>query len=187
MHFKAFQGIKKWKIKEKATEEDQSISAEEPVNEETMNEKIADLNQENELTKTIPDVVDDEDIFLKPHGPLGELEPEEDDEPYVKDNDNIAITETITKEKEVPDSIKVVEVKASELSAVKETESDVSQPLSDDPKPPSDDFSSLFNQEEEVENPLAGLIRSLPDVTAQELFHDLNEIKEIIKERQHAS
>ena len=45
-----------------------------------------------------------------------------------------------------------------------------------------DSINSLFNQEDDEVNPLANLINSLPDVTAQELLDDLGEIKEIIRE-----
>jgi hypothetical protein len=48
-----------------------------------------------------------------------------------------------------------------------------------------DDLSQLFSQDEEEENPLAALINALPDVSAQELLDDLQEIKMIIRESQH--
>ncbi len=48
----------------------------------------------------------------------------------------------------------------------------------------SDSLGDLFDDEEEEENPLANLIKSLPDVSAQEIIDDLNEIKGIIKEWQ---
>jgi hypothetical protein len=47
-----------------------------------------------------------------------------------------------------------------------------------------DSLSNLFNQDEEEENPLAALINSLPDVSAQELLDDLQEIKDIIRDGQ---
>ena len=49
-----------------------------------------------------------------------------------------------------------------------------------------DGFNNLFSNDEEEENPLANLINSLPDVTVQELLDDLQEIKEILKDWQHA-
>ena len=48
----------------------------------------------------------------------------------------------------------------------------------------SDSLNNLFSDEEEEENPLANLIKSLPDVTAQEIMDDINEIKGIIREWQ---
>jgi len=50
----------------------------------------------------------------------------------------------------------------------------------------SDSINNLFSDDEEEENPLANLIKSLPDVTAEELIDDLNEIKGIIKEWQRS-
>lgn len=47
-----------------------------------------------------------------------------------------------------------------------------------------DGFSDLFSDEEEDVNPLANLINNLPEVSAQELINELEELKEIIKERQ---
>jgi len=47
-------------------------------------------------------------------------------------------------------------------------------------------FSSLFTSDDSEENPLAALINSLPDVSAQELMNDLGEIKDIIREWQHS-
>ncbi len=65
-------------------------------------------------------------------------------------------------------------------------EATVTAEAENEPKPEddSDSFNSLFSDEEEEANPLANLINSLPDVTAQELFDELKEIKEIILERQ---
>ncbi|MFC1964680.1 hypothetical protein ACFLWG_01575 [Chloroflexota bacterium] len=44
-------------------------------------------------------------------------------------------------------------------------------------------FSDLFDDEEEQENLLVGLISSLPDVTAEELLNELQEIEAMIRER----
>ncbi len=70
-----------------------------------------------------------------------------------------------------------VEKPSAEASAQTEAKSE--------PKPADDNdsFNNLFSNEEEDVNPLANLINALPDVTAQELFDDLKEIKEIIQER----
>lgn len=47
-----------------------------------------------------------------------------------------------------------------------------------------DSFSNLFSQEEEEENPLAGLISSLPDATATELLNDVHEIQKMMQQWQ---
>ena len=46
----------------------------------------------------------------------------------------------------------------------------------------SDSLSNLFNQDEEVINPLMDLIASLPDVTARELLAEAQEVSAIILE-----
>ena len=43
-----------------------------------------------------------------------------------------------------------------------------------------DSFSNLFSQEEEEENPLAGLITSLTDVAAGELIEEAQEVKTLL-------
>ncbi|MFA5308862.1 MAG: hypothetical protein WC370_05160 [Dehalococcoidales bacterium] len=45
----------------------------------------------------------------------------------------------------------------------------------------SDSLSSLFAQDEEEEYPLAGLMQSLPDISAGELLDDIKEIKNIMQ------
>ena len=47
-----------------------------------------------------------------------------------------------------------------------------------------DSFGNLFSQEEEDENPLAGLINSLPDATATELLNEAHEIQEMMQQWQ---
>jgi hypothetical protein len=54
------------------------------------------------------------------------------------------------------------------------------------PKNSNTDFNNLFSEQEEEVNPLANLISSLPEVSAQELINELEEIKEIIRERQQS-
>lgn len=44
------------------------------------------------------------------------------------------------------------------------------------------DADNFFGEMEEEENPLAGLISSLPDVNIEELLHDVEEIKELATE-----
>ena len=48
----------------------------------------------------------------------------------------------------------------------------------------SDSLSDLFSDDEEEENPLAGLITSLPDVTATELLEDMKEVQVLLREWQ---
>jgi len=48
----------------------------------------------------------------------------------------------------------------------------------------SDSLADLFSQDEEEENPLAGLIASLPNLTAKEVLDELEEIKAMVLEWQ---
>ncbi|MDD5127536.1 MAG: hypothetical protein PHR43_05530 [Dehalococcoidales bacterium] len=57
-------------------------------------------------------------------------------------------------------------------------------------KPPEikakdDSLADLFNQDDEKENPLSGLIRSLPNVSASELLNEAKEVSNIIKDWRH--
>jgi len=88
----------------------------------------------------------------------------------------------IKAEAEKPSAEAPAPVEAEKPSAEASTQTEAKS----EPKPADDNdsFNNLFSNEEEEANPLANLINALPDVTAQELFDDLKEIKEIILERQ---
>ena len=45
-----------------------------------------------------------------------------------------------------------------------------------------DSISNLFSDDEEEENPLAGLITSLPDVTARELLDEVQEVEAMVRQ-----
>ena len=49
-----------------------------------------------------------------------------------------------------------------------------------------DSLSNLFSQDEEEENPLAGLIASLPDVAARELLGEAQEVEEMLRKWQQS-
>ena len=53
-------------------------------------------------------------------------------------------------------------------------------------KEEDDSFSDLFGQGEEEENPLAGLITSLPDVTAEEILEEAKELQIMLSGRQQS-
>jgi hypothetical protein len=132
-----------------------------------------------------------------PHGPIGELslEPAGIDKKESPDDDIVLpgggepIIKVVEMSKK-PDANKVAaangvsavpkapEVKAQEKPPAPAVKPEV-KPISAE-----DSLSNLFSSHEEEANPLASLISSLPDVTAQELVDDLNEIKGIIKEWQ---
>jgi len=126
-----------------------------------------------ELSDTAKDSEADKDAPPQPHGPLSELSVEPGDEPIDEETDIGTLLG------EADEQVKVVEAEA-EAGAAAPAEAE-KQPATEEE---SDSLDSLFNQEEDEVNPLANLINSLPDVTAQELLDDLQEIKEIIREWQ---
>jgi hypothetical protein len=113
------------------------------------------------------------DAPVKPHGPLGELsvDPETLSDTFVDE------PEAAIQPEEKGEAVKLVQV-ASDKVAKKEEPKEVKK------QDASESLSNLFSQDDDEVNPLANLINSLPDVTAQELMDDLNEIKGIIKEWQ---
>ena len=170
--------------------------------EEKINGKTKDLEetaqQLEELTEDAGEVKEDEEAPVGPHEPLDELtvEPEDKksddeaeavgphqplDELTIEPEDKLAEIDEDEPEADLAEGegeIKVVEVKAGD-EPVAEAES---EPKVDDIG--DDSINNLFADEEEEENPLANLIRAMPDVTANELVDDLVEIQGIIKEWQ---
>lgn len=198
--------IKGFKIgKSKNKTEEETVTTEETTAEQItemedkLNGKTKNLEETAQELKELSEVVpEDEEAPVGPHGPLDELkvEPEDDNadeedilagphEPLnelsIEPEDKLAELDDNGPEADLPedtDEIKVVEVKAGDEPAP-EAES---EPKTDDLG--NDSINNLFADEEEEENPLANLIKAMPDVTAQELVDDLDEIQGIIKEWQ---
>jgi hypothetical protein len=129
-----------------------------------------------------------------PHGPLVELTLEADEKP----GDVISLIDIPEDDEseEEEEVIKLVEVSAAVLPPAQGIKAPPPEPSAGSAEPPkkeeeiklddsNDSLNNLFNDDEEEENPLANLIKSLPDVTARELIDDLTEIKGIIKEWQN--
>jgi hypothetical protein len=128
----------------------------------------------DELTVDPDDVqADDEVLSVGPHPPLDELSIEPEDKLAEIDAD--VDTDLLEEDAE---EIKVVEVVAGSKPAAEVEKEPKVEDIG------NDSINSLFSDEEDDENPLANLIKSLPDVTAQELVDDLEEIQGIIKEWQ---
>jgi len=148
-----------------------------------------------------------EDIPAGPHAPLDELsiEPEDklaevdDYEPDLGEpGEAIKVVEVIGGDSPKPEGesdIKVEDIGGDSPKPEGESDVKVEDIGGDSPKPEGeteakvedlggDSINNLFSDEEDEENPLANLIKSLPDVTANELLDDLNEIQGIIKEWQ---
>lgn len=121
---------------------------------------------------------------VKPHAPLQELSLDNSEVPG--NGDTIAAEEVALPAEEEAESIKLVELPTDPAAAA--------------PAPPaakkdagskdaggldlSASISNIFNNIDDEENPLANLIKVLPDVAATELLDDLKEINDIIKDWQ---
>ena len=196
MRLKSFKGLSTGKVKEKEAESGiviEGTTADQLVRmEKKLTGRKKDLEdatrQIQDLSTLTDDYADDEPIG--PHGPLQELTlediPDDDDllELPVDFPQNVEAP-VVTKlevsaappqpDSEIKDIIDVAAIDASENE-------DAEQPGKIDF---SDPFSDLFEDDGEDENPLAALIRNLPDVSVEELVDDLTEIKNIIREWQH--
>jgi hypothetical protein len=171
--------------------------------EEHLNGRTDNLKQTAKQLKKLSDKVssskENEDISHKPHGPIAVLEVGAED--IVSRADIIRESDIGDPPEEEGEVVKLVEVsvKAATLpkaeaanppkaQAVTPPKAEATTPPKEEKKPPpeegSDSLNKLFSNDEEEENPLANLIRSLPDVTTEELIDDLNEIKAIIKDWQ---
>lgn len=187
MRLKGLESLKNLKIgksKEKpdveTAEEGDIPSAQEASLEEQLNHRTKDLEateqQLKELSNTMNGSEKDEEAPPQPHGPLSELTVEPEDELLDLDEE----TDASTLLGEAEEEVKTVEVGAGVAAPAEAEKEPAKEPEKEEE---SDSFNSLFSQEEEEENPLAALVNSLPDVTAQELLYDLQEIKEIMQER----
>ena len=120
--------------------------------------KVVESSEEDE-TQVVEDSEEDEaqavDLFEQPNKPEGELSAQPKEEPTAEEKD---VSSLLGKAEE-------------EKGEQGNEEEDIS-------------FSSLFDEEEEEENPLAGLITSFPDITAQELLEEVQEVKKIVHEWQ---
>lgn len=184
MRFKGFESLKNLKIsrsKEKP-DGDTAEAGDTPATqaaglEEQLNHRTKDLEateqQLREFANTVNGSEKDEETPPQPHGPLTELTVEPEDKLMDLDKE----TDVGTLLGEADEEVKIVQVGAG-AAAPAEAEKEPAK------KEEIDSLNSLFSQEDEEENPLAALINSLPDVTAQELLDDLQEIKEIMREWQ---
>ena len=199
MRFKSF---KIGKTGEQALETGQAetVTATEVADmEEKMNNKTKKLidaeKQLKGLAGSSNSPEEDDDEIPGPHGPLIELtlEPGND----LMDLDTEAELNTLmdTDEKGEKQDINVVEASKKDTAeasieaadkAERKDKSEQGEEAKSDiaPQDSNDDFSNLFSDEEEEVNPLVNLINALPEVSAQELVGELEEIKEIIRERQ---
>jgi hypothetical protein len=174
MRFKSLKDFTLGKPKEKPGDRPAEEDPTRPISptEEKMNGHTGDPE---EMAQKIEGLTSnsDGDRDSGPHGPIGELSVEPED----REDDEITGIDAPEAEAESQEQVKLVEV-----SADKEPEPAAEPtPASADPANP---LSGLFTDEDEEDNPLANLIRSLPDYTTHEIMEDLSELKRIIHEWQ---
>ena len=187
MKFSMFKKDKKNKNTEAVEEDVQLTDLEEELNNRTSNLKETQKQLES-LTADGEQAVAVEEEQVAPHGPIEELQVEPSDQTGTAEP--AVAAEANASSEDSGEEISVVEVKADEVPVNQEASAEAVPPPPPPPEeekkdePLSSSFNSLFQSEEEEENPLANLIKGLPDVSAEELVKDLNEIKDIIKEWQ---
>jgi hypothetical protein len=179
-----FPGFKIGKPKEKNEKEngrDKSATATQIAEmEEQLNDRTDNLKKTEKKLKKLSDKVGDakesgHDTVL-PHGPIAELTIEPGD--ILKDAAPVIDENTDAAPKEGGEKVKVVEAIAEPAPPPKDEKK---QAKAEDSM---ESLNKLFSDNEEEENPLANLIRSLPDVDVNELVDDLKEINDIIKDWQ---
>jgi hypothetical protein len=206
MRFKPMKNVKPGKTKEQPEpepddDEFKAIAANRIADmEKRIHIKTKDLEKKAQQIQGLSPKADEAnskgDAHAGPHGPIGELTLEADEK--VAGVMSLADIAEDDESEEDGEEIKLVEVKAAKVAPPEEDKEEEEPPVKTDTntKKPSeknneiklddggDSLNDLFNREEDEENPLANLIKSLPDVTAQELIDDIKEIKDIINEWQ---
>lgn len=186
MKFSIFKKEKSKENKKPGTGEDADVQLTDL--EEELNNNTNNLKEKQKQLESLSDngerVAGNEDETIAPHGPIEELmiEPSDKDDTPLPE----VAADAVPFDEEAGEEIKVVEVKADAGEGANDTQAEAPPPSQDEKKDDTlnQSFNSLFQSEEEEENPLINLIKGLPDVSAEELVKDLNEIKEIIKEWQ---
>jgi hypothetical protein len=180
MHFKGFKDLTLGKPKEKpgGGPGKENPSRKIALMEEKMNGRTKNLAEMAQKIQGLAGAPGGDEV-TRPHGPLGELSIGPEDR--VEDvTDILPVVEAETK-----DAVKVVEVSISKEPAPAAAAVAAPEPASAPaPADPGNPLSGLFSNDEEEENPLANLIKTLPDYTTHEIIEDLGEIKKIINEWQ---
>jgi chromosome segregation ATPase len=192
MIFKGFKfGKNKDKEKEKKSADD-AASTQIAELEEHLKERTDDLAETEmklkELSGKISEIEEVDTSELRPHGPIGELSIEPEDSLSGVDTDEEEEEEDVLEIKKKPEDAvpepkeKAVDANSAETKEEGTYSASTKRP---DKQLDAESLKALFTSEEEEENPLAGLINSLPDVSVDELMDDLKEIKDIIKDWQN--
>ncbi len=191
MKFKGFKfGKNKDKEKEKKSADD-AASTQIAELEEHLKERTDDLAETEmklkELSGKISEIEEVDASELRPHGPIGELSIEPEDSLSGVDTDEEEEEDVIEIKKKPEDAVPEPKEKPGDANSAGAQEEGTYSASTKRPDKQLDaeSLKALFTSEEEEENPLAGLINSLPDVSVDELMDDLKEIKDIIKDWQN--
>jgi hypothetical protein len=186
MKFSMFKKDKKDAKKTEAVEED---GVQLTDLEEELNNRTSSLKEKQRQLESLSDDGENpgeiEAETVAPHGPIEELTVEPTDLAGIPEQP-MAAADGVPSEGS-GEEINVIEVKAEAVPVNQAAQAEAPTPPPEEEKKDeglNQNFNSLFQSEEEEENPLANLIKGLPDVSADELVKDLNEIKDIIKEWQ---
>jgi len=194
MRFKISKFTKTHEIPEEEPVQDENATFTEVVG---MEEKIINKTRElQDAAKQLKGLYDsaisteeDEDDTPVLHGPLIELTVEPVENLVDLDAETEASRSIDTSEKEQ----KIIVVALSNKKPVKATNKRKKEiknkqgeatKQDDMPQRGNDESGNFFSAVEEEPNPLANLIKTLPEVSTQEILNELEEIKEIIWHRQ---
>jgi len=131
--------------------------------------------QENPEAEIIEGAQED-DVPVRHNAPIQELSL--DAERTTEEADIVSAEEPEESAEEEEEAVKMVEVQVEASTGSAEAKPD------DSNVDLSTSISNIFENVEDDENPLANLIKTLPEVSAAELIDDLKEISEIIKDWQ---
>jgi hypothetical protein len=183
-----FKGIRLGKSKEESEEEiievDKATASQITEINEHISNRTKNLEETTQRLQELSEMLnddDDEEERPRPHGPLKELSVEPEDKMMDIDMDTKSDDDLFEASADEVQLVEVGEVTAEQAQPAKDANPE-EKPAEAAAESEEDSFSNLFGMEEEESNPLSTLINSLPDVSAQELMDDIQEIKNIIKD-----
>lgn len=156
-------------------------------------EEVEEEEVYEEETEELPQELTAEVEPVGPHAPLGELSLDAD--ASGEDAGGLDILDPTTATEEQGEPVNLVEVQPDPSVAAEPAPAVAPDPIGappageqgekkNDPMDLSASISNIFNDIDDEENPLANLVKSLPEVAATELIDDLKEITDIIKDWQ---
>ena len=139
------------------------------------NKEVPIEEPETEIPEDAIANIEEDTVLARPHAPLGELSLESEEK--LDGPDYIPADEPEEPALDAGEGVKMVEVQIAPAAPPEEKNEPSAADL-------NASIHNIFNNVEDEENPLASLIKTLPDVSATELIDDLKEINEIIKDWQ---